>query len=257
MSNNFKFNFNKLTNIEIYDLILHGRLSSFPSGFWSNTNIEDAKQIALELLHYLIDEKLKLSKEEIKKVVSKKILTKNKLHTASKLFGRSAIRYVMSAYPGYFQPWQFNQDRVPQSFWTSEQNRVNALKYTFQVELNWDIEDIKEKLDWNIIRMNGLMTLHRYYPNLYILVDAVYPNSIYPWELMNSEVPNGTWEVKSNRILAIKWLINKLNINNKKINKRAFAEYGLSKLLGNYYCDSVKKAILEVPYVDAQFHNIK
>ena len=136
MPSNFKIDFAYLDDIEIYELLLQGRISSFPSGFWSNRSTEETKDVAIKLLKYLIDERLKFSKEDVKRELSKMFLIKYKLHTASKLFGRSAIRYIICTYPeGQHQPWQFMHDKVPQSYWTQEENRISALKYTFEVDL--------------------------------------------------------------------------------------------------------------------------
>lgn len=62
---------------------------------------------------------------------------------------------------------------------------------------------------------------------------------------MNSEVSDGTWKDKSNRIAAVKWLINNSKIKYTSINRKTFAKCGLSELLETYYCDNVKKAIKE------------
>lgn len=147
MSSKVKTDYNKLTYIEIYELLLQDRIPCFPSGFWANRNNEQAKEIAILLLRYLLNDKLKLNKHEILNTVSKKFLTENKLHTASKLFGRSAIKYVMNAYPGEFQPWQFKSDKVPQSYWTDENNRISAIRYVVENELEWSIQDVKENLN--------------------------------------------------------------------------------------------------------------
>ncbi|WP_202750487.1 hypothetical protein [Clostridium rhizosphaerae] len=88
--------------------------------------------------------------------------------------------------------------------------------------------------------------MYTYYPSLYKLVDAAYPECMYPWELINSEIPSGTWEDKNNRVLAITWLVGKLRNDTKKINRKTFSQYGLSALLENYYCDNPKRAIKEV-----------
>ena len=141
------------------------------------------------MLKYLISERLKFNIEDVKGEVSKMFLTKHKLHTASKLFGRSAIRYIICAYPEVkYQPWQFMNDKVPQSYWMQESNRINALKYIFEVDLQWSIEDIKEKLNCEIIRQQRLYTLHSYYPNIHHICNALYPGKIKPWELRHSEV---------------------------------------------------------------------
>ncbi|MCB2305611.1 DUF4046 domain-containing protein [Clostridium estertheticum] len=245
MPNNL-INFTDLDDIEIYELVLQGRIPNFPSGFWVNRSEEEAKHVAIKLLKYLIDERLKFNKKDVKTEVSKMFLTKYKLHTASKLFGRSAIRYIINAYPeaGYL-PWQFKHDKVPQSYWTDEQNRVNALKYIFEVEMKWGIEDVKEKLTWGVFEENGLGSLHYYYPSLFRIIKAVYKNEISPWEIANSEVPNGTWESESNRISAVKWLILRTKLQNEQINRKTFAKYGLSRLLGKYFGDNAARAISE------------
>ena len=197
-------------------------------------------------MKYLIDERLKFNKEDLKRQMSKMFLVKYKLYTASKLFGRSAIRYAICSYPemGY-QPWQFKHDKVPQSYWTNEENRVDALKYIFEVEMQWNIEDVKEKLSWSVLEKNGLGTLHSYYPSLFKIFKAVYQIDVCPWEIINSEVPNGTWESERNRISAVKWLIIRMKVQNEQIDRKTFAKYGLSMLLGKYYSDNAERAIRE------------
>lgn len=234
-----------LDDIEIYEFLLQGTISNFPSGFWANRNVEEAKEVAIKLLKYLIDERLKYNKDDVKREVSKMFLTKYKLHTASKLFGRSAIRYIICTYPEeQYQPWQFS-DKVPQSYWILEKNRVYALKYVFEVEMKWNIEDVKERLTWSLLEKNGLGSLHYYYLSLFRIIKAVYQIEISPWEIANSEVPNGTWECESNRISAVKWLILRTKLQNEQINRKAFAKYGLSRLLGKYFGDNVARAISE------------
>ena len=252
MPTNLQMDFSKLGNIEIYELLLQGRISSFPSGFWTNRSEEEAKDVAIKLLKYLVDDILKFNKEDVKREVSKKFLTKYKLHTASKLFGRSAIRYILCTYPEVnYQPWQFKQDKVPQSYWTNGKNRVDALKYLFEEEMQWSIEDVKENLSCSILEENGLGTLHNYYPSLFRIFKAVYQIDIDPWEIINSEVPNGTWESESNRISAVKWLMLRMKVQNEQIDRKAFAKYGLSMLLGKYYRDNTARAIREVLMVNS------
>lgn len=176
--------------------------------------------------------------------VSKKFITKYKLHTASKLFGRSSIRYVIESLPELeIQPWQFKNDKVPRKYWTHEENRIGALRYLFEVELKWSTDDVKEKLSWDILSEYGLMSLRFYYPNLWEIFKAAYNTDVEPWEMINSEVPPYTWEDSENRIKAIKWLVSKLDFNAAKINRKTFARFGISKLLGDYYGDNAMKAI--------------
>lgn len=181
-----------MTNIEIYELVWQGRIASFPSGFWGNPNREEGKKVAIELLKYLIEEKFKWSHEDIKKNISKCFIRENKLSTPCKLyFGRSAVNYVVATYPGIIEPWEFEFNRVPQGYWRSKNNRIRAIKWLFETKLQWNIEDIKESFNWNILKDNNLLTLHTYYINLYEIVNAVYPNQIKCWELKQAEVSNG------------------------------------------------------------------
>lgn len=170
-------------------------------------------------MKYLIDEKLKFNKEDVKRQLSKLFLTKYKLHTASKLFGRSAIRYILCTYPeAQYQPWQFSHDKVPQSYWTNEENRINALKFAFEAELHWNLDDIKQKLSWEIIQNQKLLTLHTYYPSLHDICNVLYPGIIKPWELMHAEVSNYFWHDINNRKKAVLWLVQeKLKLNIHKI----------------------------------------
>lgn len=249
MPNDFKVDLTNIDDIEIYKLLLQGTIPSFPSGFWANRNDEEAKGVAIELLKYLINEKLKFNKEDVKREVSKKFITKYKLHTASKLFGRSAIRYILCAYPeAQYQPWQFKHDRVPQSYWNKEENRISALKYVFEVVLKWSIDDIKEKLNWEIIKKERLFTLNSYYPSLHHICNALYPGIINPWELRHSEVSDYFWHDIKNRKKAVRWLVQE-KLNNTqtigRLKKEHFSQYGLTGLLSNQYNSSVKKAINE------------
>ena len=251
MPKNLKVDLINSDDIEIYEYLLQGRISNFPSGFWANRSEEEAKDVAIKLLKYLIDQKLNFNKEDVKRELSKVFLTKYKLHTASKLFGRSAIRYIMCAYPDVlYQPWQFNHDKVPQSYWTQERNRISALKHVFEVELQWSIDDIKEKLDWEIIKKQGLYTLHSYYPSIHHICNALYPGIINPWELRHAEVSDYFWQDINNRKNAVQWLVQeKLKLNHTqtlgRLKKEHFSQYGLTELFSNQYNSSVKKAINE------------
>ena len=55
----------------------------------------------------------------------------------------------------HYQPWQFEHDKVPQSYWENEENRVEVLKYLFEVAIRWNIENVKEKLSLSVLEENG------------------------------------------------------------------------------------------------------
>lgn len=208
MPNNLKVDLTNLDDIEIYELLLQDRISNFPSGFWANRSVEEAKNVAIKLLKYLIDERLKFNKEDVKRELSKWLLTKH--------------------------------NKVPQSYWTQESNRLSALKYVFEVELKWSLDDIKENLNWELMKQQRLYTLHSYYPNIYHICNALYPGKIKPWELRHSEVSDYFWHDIKNRKKAVRWLVKeKLKLNHTQIlnrlKKEHFSQYGLSEWLSNHY----------------------
>ncbi len=79
-----------------------------------------------------------------------------------------------------YQPWQFKNDKVPQSYWIQEEHRIKALKYVFEVELRCSLDDIKEKLSWEVIKEQGLYRLKLYYISIYKVANSVYPSKIKP-----------------------------------------------------------------------------
>ncbi|WP_297992668.1 DUF4046 domain-containing protein [uncultured Clostridium sp.] len=59
-------NLTNLNDYEIYDLVLERRIPSFPSRYWCSISKEEVKKISLQLLRYLIEDRLKLSRYEMK-----------------------------------------------------------------------------------------------------------------------------------------------------------------------------------------------
>jgi hypothetical protein len=247
---NIKYGLFKMHDIEVYDLVLNGTLSQFPSSFWNDNKLKEGKEKAKELLRYLIEVKLHWDEERLKKEYCKTFLIQYKLYTPCiRFYNRSPIKYLMDSYPGKYNPWEFDKMKVMLSYWQSEENRKDALHKLFK-KLNWNEEDVKEKLDFNVLEQYGLATLCRYYPSIFSIANAVYPGRFKQWELKRSEARNGYWENKQHRIEAIRWLINeKLKWTHEeviqKINQDVFYYNGLSSLLSNHYEKSPVKAVLE------------
>ena len=140
--------------------------------------------------------------------LSKEFILNNRLWTPCKLyFGRSAIKYLMEVYPNEYKAFEFINCRIPQSYWCKKQNRVEAIKWLIEEKLQWSLDDIKEKFNRNLLIEYELATLMNYYSSSFNIVNEIYPNKIYPWELKRSSVPSNYWNTKENRIVAIRWLI--------------------------------------------------
>lgn len=144
-------------------------------------------------------------------------------------------------------------NKFPHGFWTSETNGVNnsiiCTKYLIENVLKWDSNDIKNKLTTTLLRQYKLAGMLEYYNNsTFLLINNVYPNRFMPWELKCT--PMGYWDKKEHRIMALKWLCEKLNVNKSNIKQKLitknFKKYGLGALLSNKYNDTPYLAINEL-----------
>lgn len=96
----------------------------------------------------------------------------------------------------------------------------------------------------------GLATLIRYYYSSFDIINEIYPNKIHTWELKRSSVSTRHWDVKENRIIAVRWLIrDKLKFSHDEVvnslSLENFYENGLSTLICDYYNKSIATAITE------------
>ena len=90
-------------------------------------------------------------------------------------FNNSPYEAVNSVYPNKFRQWEFKY--IGKKYWSKERG-LEATKWLIEEKLNFDEEDIKDKLSANLFRDNGLGGM------LYICFN----NS--PYEAINSTYPN-------------------------------------------------------------------
>ncbi len=109
-----------------YHDLLDGQSKAMPSGTWQKD-----EQVII-LIHYVLEVKLGLSKEEIPKI-TRAIINENRLWGALNRFKliRKLIHFV---YPGVYHECNFS--RVPVDYWG-------------------DIERVKERFEWKL-RQEGL-----------------------------------------------------------------------------------------------------
>lgn len=72
-----KINYNLLSPVEIFKLVLAGEIKKFPNGFWSNPNGEEN---AVEILRYLFESILQWTSEDIKKYYNQQLFIEYKLY---------------------------------------------------------------------------------------------------------------------------------------------------------------------------------
>lgn len=189
---------------EVYELILDGKyVKRFPNGTWKG---EDSLENAKILIKYLIEDKLKIKKEDLASSISKKTFYDNKLcGMLGNLFNDSPYNAINLIYPNEINPWEFNM--CPMNFWNEEDNCILAIKWLIETKLKWDDNKVLSSLNNQTFidnNLGGLLSKYNY--STYSLYNLAYPNKYYPWQF--KQTPNVYWESKENVDLALDWLFN-------------------------------------------------
>ncbi|PGH79713.1 hypothetical protein CN899_25390 [Bacillus thuringiensis] len=130
--------------------------SSVPTNFWT-------KKQGLEVLRWTIEEKEKLTTEQLLQIYSKKWLHKNKLERPSRVhWGSSPYAMLNDLYPGRFKEWELQE--VPLNFWTREQG-LEALRWTIEEKEKLTTEQLLQIYSKKWLNKNGLSTPLRKYWN--------------------------------------------------------------------------------------------
>ncbi|MBQ3422031.1 MAG: hypothetical protein IJH34_10255 [Romboutsia sp.] len=142
-----------------------------PQGYWT-------KKTGIEATKWLIEDKLKLSDEEIKEQLSQNLFIDNGLYGMLKhSFNGSPFDAISSTYSEKnFKPWEFKF--VPLNYWTDISNGINATKWLIEDKLKLSDEEIKEQLSAKLFDDNGLGGMLRtcFNGSSYEAINATYPN---------------------------------------------------------------------------------
>lgn len=105
-------------------------------------------------IKWLIEDKLKWNKEDIKNNLSKQIFIDNNLYgMIQKYFNASPFQAIDSVYPGMIKPWELKT--TPQSYWNEETSKL-AINWLVKEKLNWDKEYAKSHLKKAVLKKYGL-----------------------------------------------------------------------------------------------------
>ncbi|MBQ3420479.1 MAG: DUF4046 domain-containing protein [Romboutsia sp.] len=216
-------------------------LKIVPMGYWNN------KENAIKATKWLVEEKLKLSDEEIKKQFSQKLFIENGLGGMLAIcFNYSPYEAINKVYPNKFKEWEFNY--VPMGYWENKENGIKATKWLIEEKLKLSDDEVRKKISAKLFIENGLSGMLQYcFKNsAYKAINSVYPNKFKEWELEN--VPRCYWQNKENTVKAVKWLIEeKLKLSDdevrKKLSAKLFENNGLGGMLQRSFDGSPYKAI--------------
>ena len=210
-----KYTYEELINmspVELYQLVLDGEVPKFPKGYWIDF---EPNNTAVPIIRYLVEEKLKLSDEDILASWNYKLIVTNKLSGMIRtLFSSSPYLVIEAAYPGKFKPWEFKT--VPRDFWTKEM-AIDAIKWLVEDKLKLSDEEVLNQWSTKFLKTYELQgMLHLLFSSSpYLAIDAAYPGKFKPWEFKNT--PQDFW-TKEMAIEAVKWLVeDKLKLSNEEV----------------------------------------
>ena len=201
----------------------------------------------IDAIRWLIEDKLKLTDEELKEQLSVKLFVDNSLGGMLALyFDNSPFKAIESAYPNKFKPWEFNQ--VPQSYWNDINNGIEATRWLVETKLKLTDSELKEQLSRKLFADNGLSGMLQYCFDFspFKAIDAAYSGKFKPWEF--NIVSKGYWDNISNGIEATRWLIEeKLKLTDEELKKqlsiKLFTDNGLGGMLSTCFNSSPFEAI--------------
>ena len=201
----------------------------------------DEKKNRIAAVRWLVIEKLKKDPRDL----TADDFYDNRLTGLFEFYDSSQYKAVIEAFPEMdIKPWEMA--RIPAKFYEEEGNRVAAVK-RFVEKIKKDPRDLTAD-DFNSNKLGGLFV--GYYDNSpYKAVKEAFPEkNIQPWEMKIT--PNKFFDVKENRIAAVKWLVKeKLKKNPRDLTKEDFCSNRLSGLLQNHYKGSPYEAVKEAGLV--------
>lgn len=143
---------NEMSAEEVYDLLLNKEIKCFPNNFFSG---EYGQVNAGKCLKYLLEDKLKLSKEDIPSVISSEFFKQYRLAGMLGLcFNYSPYKALNYIYEDVYKEWELGN--VPRNFWDDEKS-LEAINWLIDEKLKKG-EDLSKEVFYNF----GLKSLFIY-----------------------------------------------------------------------------------------------
>ncbi len=129
---------------------------------------------AKEAIIYLIEEKLKWSKEEVAKNLTRKVFRENGLGSMfNTVFNNSTFAALECVYPKVYKPWLLKQ--IPKGYW-DEDTAKEAVIWLVEEQLHMDPKEALNKLtqeDFKKYRLSGMLS-KIYYNDIFVAITSVY-----------------------------------------------------------------------------------
>ena len=150
-------------------------LRSVCKGYWT-------KETSIEAIKWLIEEKLKWSKDDVCNNLDITTFSNNNLTGPLSFFSNSVYKALCATYPKRYKAWELKS--VPQNYWNKKTAKA-AVRWLIEKKLKWSHNEVCEKLNmytfWNHNLRYCLETI--YSGKVYNALNAAFPGEYEPWEL--------------------------------------------------------------------------
>ena len=206
-----------------------------PNEYWQG---ETGRENAIRATKWLIEDKLKWSKSEVKEKITHQVfIDNNLLGMLKRVYNCSIWEAINDSYPNQFMPWEIGV-HVANEYWTKERG-IAATKWLIEEKLKWDKNKICENLTKEVFIKNNLygMLQRCFESSPYRAINETYPNLIKEWNL--KKVPRGFWSEET-VLEAIDWLVKEIllldNIEDikKVLTVKHLKDYGLNEIKERY-----------------------
>jgi len=216
----------------------------FPENFLKH----DGLHRAAVLVQFLVDVILTTSPREILENHDIGLFSEHNLQNVARLFNYSLNRVLRNAYPELIVPWI--NSRIPNNYWESSPNRIEAVRWLVEQHLGLDIENLQvSQISRSSFSKTGLSFLYNtYYNSVSKALMEAYP-FLHRWEV--GSVPFDFW-TDVNAARAIRWMIKKKEwkdsglavlVKQKQFTKNTFTEFGLATLFDKKFNKNMFQAI--------------
>lgn len=233
---------------EAIDAAYPGRFKPYqmymtPQGYWNN--IENG----IEAIKWLIDEKLKLSDDEIVASISKDFFIKYNLNgMLSHCFNGSPFGAINAAYPNRFKTSQFKN--IYKEKYDSPEKYIENVKWLIEEKLKLSDDELLNIASVEMFEENNLKKTLKYFnKSPFKAINAAYPGKYKFFQFRHiGTAPVGFWRDDNNCIEVIKWLIEeKLKLSDDELmaslSKEFFRKHNLHNMLKNRFSNSPFRAI--------------
>ncbi|MED0855708.1 hypothetical protein [Bacillus pseudomycoides] len=212
-----------------------------PQRFWT-------KEKALEALRWTIEEKEKLSDQQLRETYNIYWLEKHQLSSPVQIHYRgSPYAMLNQLYPGKFKEKEINKNlRV---FKTKEE-ALEVLRWTIEEKEKLSNQQLLKVYDLKWLRKVGLEGVCNYFWNSspYAMLNDLYPNCFKEWEL--KVTPKGFW-TKEKALEALRWTIEeKEKLTDQKLMKAYSRKWLKERKLGfpldKYWNGATRKMLNEL-----------